>query len=178
MKLFTTLLTGLTLLLTACAPTPTPGGSAGSSGQPEPVITKGEPLTITAFEFTHSGSIANDCYWYSIEETKEGVRFQSEGLYSGGEIVDLVVDDDQILTQLGELAGTYQADRWNGFDQTNSMVLDGSGFSVRITLADGGTISARGSNSFPKGFGEFHSELNDLVVQAFARHGAKAPMDW
>ena len=52
---------------------------------------------------------------------------------------------------------------WDGFHESDPMVLDGGGFSFSMELENGGSISASGSNAYPSGYGEFYSALEALL---------------
>ncbi len=148
------LVAGLALLLFACSPAKKPEPSSSQ----EPPETAGEPLDITVFSFSHSASYTEGCYFLEIKREESGNHIYAEELFSRNRIADTVIEED-VLAQLGEVAGKYHVDRWNGFHETDPLVQDGSGFSLEITLADGSTISARGNNSFPK----HYSKIEDIV---------------
>ncbi len=145
--------------------------------QPPQPETGGEPLELTAFSFSHSGSMANDCYTMELTREENGTHIYAEELFSGGRIADVVLEED-LLTGLGELMGMYYVDRWDGFDKTNSMVRDGEGFSLSLTLADGRTVYAHGSNCFPKNYTEVFSEIRPLyndLMEKYGEEGVNAP---
>lgn len=146
-----------------------PGG--GEPAQPpEENWQEGEPLEMTFFEFSHTGSSTEECFLYSAKQEGGGTRLYTEGLFSGGLIVDTVIDEP-VLEQLGEIAGKYRMDRWDGFDKSSANVMDGSSFSLSITLADGTTVSARGSNKFPDGYGDAEREICTLFEELIDRYG-------
>ena len=65
-----------------------------------------------------------------------------------------------------ELAGKLQqigVSAWNGFNETDPDVLDGSSFSLEIELVDGSIITAHGSNAYPKNYREFTALLEEAV---------------
>lgn len=128
---------------------------------PEEIPLQGETMEITLFSFTHTGMSAEECFLYSAEQTEDGIRIYTEELFSGGLIVDTIVDEP-VLEQLGEIVGKYRLDRWDGFDKSNKHVVDGNNFSLSVTLADGKTISAHGSNRFPDGYGDAKQEICEL----------------
>lgn len=41
---------------------------------------------------------------------------------------------------------------WNGFQKSNSYVLDGDSFGLSASFADGTELNAWGSNAYPKGY--------------------------
>ena len=135
---------------------------------------QGEAMEITLFSFTHTGTSTEECFLYSAEQTGEGIRLYTEELFSGGLIVDTIVDEP-ILEQLGEIAGKYGLDKWDGFDKSKKHVMDGSNFSLSVTLADGRTISAHGSNSFPDGYGDAKKEICELFENLIDKYESPAP---
>jgi len=151
------LLLGLFIMIVLCG-----CGKKEEPVQPsEEISVKGEPMKITAFSFRHTGMSMEECFLYSAEQTKDGIRLYTEELFSGGLIVDTIVDEP-ILEQLGEMVGKYRLDKWDGFDKTNKHVRDGNSFSLSFTLVDGKTVSAYGNNSFPDGYTDVKREICEL----------------
>ena len=146
----------------------------GKIVEPEEVPATGEPMEITSFSFTHTGMSTEECYLYSVEQTEDGVRLYTEELFSGGLIVDTIVDEP-VLEQLGEIAGKYRLDKWDGFDKDNKRVTDGNNFSLSITLADGKTISAHGSNRFPDGYDNAKQEICELFEDLIDKYANSEP---
>lgn len=128
---------------------------------PKETQEQGEAMEITLFSFTHTGMSMEQCFMYSAEQTEEGIRLYTEELFSGGLIVDTIVDEP-VLEQLGEIAGKYRLDRWDGFDKTDKHVMDGNSFTLSVILADGKTISAHGNNRFPDGYSDAKQEICTL----------------
>lgn len=52
---------------------------------------------------------------------------------------------------------------WDGFRGSDPNVLDGTTFSFEATFADGSTVSASGTNSFPDGYGEFKQSIGSFL---------------
>ena len=137
--------------------------------EPAPPEIGGEPLDITSFYFAHSASTMDDCYSLKVTRGDEGTHLCAEELFSGGRIVDTIIDDT-VPEQLGELSGTYHLDQWDGVYQSTSAVLDGSSFPLEITLADGSTISAHGSNRFPAYYSEVASAIRTLYTELMEQY--------
>ena len=146
-------------------------GAAGGQDttQPSGEAQEGEAMEITSFSFTHTGMSTDECFRYSAEQTEEGVRLYTEELFVNGLIVDTLIDEP-ILEQLGEIAGKYHLDQWDGFDKSNKRVTDGSRFSLSVELADGSTISARGNNKFPDGYADAKGEICALFEDLIDRY--------
>lgn len=77
----------LVIVLCACAKTNKP------IQQPEEILPEGEPMEITSFSFTHTGMSTEECFLYSVEQTEDGVRLYTEELFSGGFIVDTIIEE-------------------------------------------------------------------------------------
>ena len=129
----------------------------------------GEPVEITAFSFSHGGSSTFECFFYSAQLEEGKTHLYTEGLFSGGPILDIMTDDP-LLERLGEIVGKYGLVEWDGFNKTESSVMDGSNFSLDLTLADGTTVSANGSNSFPSGYSGAYGEICALFEDQIQLH--------
>ena len=155
-------------------------------GKPEPVIdpdygdegTDGEgesaqdnPNAITAFSYSYHGSIGGGSYTYSV---KCGAVDNAETGGSGEAVLTVDHMDHQDYGELsGRLPDGFMAElhklykdcrlaAWNGFNKYNPHVCDGSGFSLSIRFADKKSVSAHGSNSFPKGYRAFCDKMEAL----------------
>lgn len=148
---------------------------AGCKGEKAPEVS-GEPKEITSFRFTHRGSDTSQCFVYAMEASSEGVRFYTEGLYSGGPVVDCTVEA-LALSQLEVLARNHRLDRWDGFSKKASNVSDGTDFALSILYADGSAVSAEGSNRFPDGFAETKEAICELFAYWMERCAEEAPID-
>ena len=126
-------------------------------------------MMITSFCFSHNGMSMADCYSYSITQDINSIRLQAD-LYAGNKTIDVVVDET-VLENLGNIVSRHHLDQWNGFDKTNSMVLDGEGFSLSITLADENRITASGDNAFPKGYTDVKREICALFDALIDEYG-------
>jgi len=127
-------------------------------------------MNITSFSFSHTASNTEGCYSFEITRTENGTRLYAEELFYGGRIADRVTEAD-VLDELGELAGKYRVDRWDGFDKNKKPVRDGSSFTLTIVLADGSTISAHGNNAFPKNYPEVLSAIQKLYTELMEQYG-------
>jgi len=151
----------LVLIVSLC------GCSSAAPGGME--VSEGEPMEITAFTFAHRGVSAEDCYTYTAEASEGGTRLLLS--FISGNYTDEFMVEEPILQKLGEIAGKYRLDLWNGFDKTKSNVSDGSGFTLSITLADGSEIYAHGSNAFPDRYQEAKGEITaafDELISAYS----------
>lgn len=132
-----------------------------------------ESPEITSFSFSHSGMSTDLCYSYSVTQKTDGVQLYAE-LNAGRSVVDTVIDES-VLEELGKIAQKYHLSKWNGFQKTNNMVLDGENFSLSITLADGSSISASGNNAFPDDYADASSEIQTLFSGLIDEYGDLYP---
>ena len=158
----------ITILLLVCTGLALCGCGAASPAQPE---TGGDPLEITAFSFYHTASSTDGCYSLTLTREETGTHLYAEELFSGGRIADAMIADD-VLERLGELAGTYRVDRWDGFDKNNKRVMDGSTFTLSVTCSDGTTISAHGNNAFPENYADVSAEIRTLYDELMAQYAS------
>ena len=113
------------------------------------------PLLSAAQQKRHN---AEDCFVFTVRQVEEDVILSLEENFSGGVVLDGPVDP-AVLEQLELIAGKYDLVSWDGFNESSSGVLDGSAFSLSMTLADGRTVEAQGNNAFPGGYNEAESEI-------------------
>lgn len=151
-------------LLCAC-------GAGKEHKQLEPAVEPLPPLEIKQFSFTHITSYMEDCFRLELTREEDGTHLYAEELFSGGRIADAKIGND-VLDQICALAGEYRVDLWNGFDENAKNVQDGSNFALDITLVDGGTISARGSNTFPARYSEVSSEIRGMYYDLMEQYGS------
>jgi len=135
---------------------------------------QGGPMEMISFSFTHTGMSTEQCFLYSAEQTEDGIRIYTEELFAGGLIVDKIVEEP-VLEELGKIASKYHLDRWDGFDKNNKHVMDGNNFSLSVTLADGRSISARGSNRFPEGYSDAKQEICELFEDLIDKYANQEP---
>jgi len=119
-----------------------------------------EPLELTAFTWQHRGSHTGLIYSYTAERTEAGARLLLS-LNAGSRELDMLVDED-VLGQLGAIAAEHRLDRWDGFDKSDRRAMDGTGFTLAMTTAEGETIEAHGSNAFPKGYTEAKAAIEGV----------------
>lgn len=131
-----------------------------------------QPLEIT--EFTYSVSGMGDSFTATFAPAPGGgTRVTAEAGY-GSYTMDEVLEEDY-MTWLGQLAAQYRMDKWDGFDKVNQHILDGEQFKLYITLADGKTIKASGSNAYPKNFTEPMREVGALIDELMRTYSNMYP---
>ena len=118
-----------------------------TGAQPSSVRTD---AALTGFSFSHSGMSTDQIYTYSVR-MQDGRMLADFELYCRYEIEGVVLDTEDVEA-LRALIDGCDLWSWNGFRGSNPDVLDGEGFDMSATFADGMKLCARGSNAFPEGY--------------------------
>lgn len=123
-----------------------------------------EIMDIQEIYFAKQESYVPAVSSYTLTRTEAGTRVTLGVGYSEEDYV--CMEDAGLLDRAKEILEKNKVGTWNGFHETDPMVLDGSGFSLGIIFTDGTEISASGTNCFPENYASFCAELGDLVAPA------------
>ena len=105
---------------------------------------------LTTFSFTPGGMSTDQIFSYAVYE-RDGRMLADFDLYCRYEIEGVELDAADVEA-LRELIDENDLWSWNGFQESNSYVLDGDSFGLSASFADGTKLSAWGSNAYPKGY--------------------------
>ena len=142
-----------------------------------------EPTDFESVVLTESGMrVEKDTY--EAKRTADGVRlshYQARSRWSdeANDYVDeklneVAVDGDEALyLYVAGLVHACGVRDWNGFDEYDSRVLDGTTFRFEAKLSDGTTVKANGSNAYPKHYHEFHDGLYNAVHRNASQDAAE-----
>ena len=130
-------------------------------------------------------------------KTEDGglrLSYQLERSYYNGEkdieekdVISEITGDAAFYSEISALLGNYDVASWDGFSGANPPgILDGESGGFDAVLSDGSTISAYGSNNFPKFFGTVMRKLQNMVQYeklsgthaAFAEFSVEVPESW
>ncbi|MBP3799453.1 MAG: hypothetical protein ILA19_00590, partial [Bacilli bacterium] len=78
------------------------------------------------------------------------------------EDADKIEINNTILENVLAILNKYQVKNWNGFNKSDSNVLDGNSFNMSITEKDETHISAHGYMMWPENYREVKQELDEL----------------
>ncbi len=78
---------------------------------------------------------------------------------------------DRDVAALNKLMEDHRLWAWAGFDESDSMVLDGEGFTFSAGYSDGTRIDAQGNNSFPKDYWAAKDAILSAVEEMMIAHG-------
>ena len=126
---------------------------------------------ISSFYYSHRGSISYDIYSYDVVKNEEtGEMSVNYELNCGYETYTLPADAE-LMQELTALVHTHDLHKWDGFAKSDSMIMDGSGFSLGVSFENGDGITASGSNSFPNGYGDASRAIDELFMGYLKKHG-------
>ena len=125
---------------------------------------KGKNTQIVKFEYRYIGSIGGGSYTYTVERDSENRKtiFTLYEMERRGKENLVTEMESDFIDKLYSLYNKHKLHRWNGYYKSSHHILDGNGFSLYIKFANGHTISAHGSNSFPFGYRKFKEDLENL----------------
>jgi len=128
------------------------------------------------FCYSNSGSSTYEIYSYEVKKDEETGEWTTVcGMHCGYETYTLPADKE-LLNKLSEIIDVHTLREWDGFNEYDSMVMDGSGFSLEVDFADGSSIRAHGNNSFPGGFSEAKRAIDELFNGYMEANGIT--IDW
>ena len=130
----------------------------------------GAPMDIKSFSFNHTASNAEECFRFELSKEENGVQLYAKELFINGRVAEETLDATQ-FDRLCELAGELGVAKWDGFDKASKRGSDGSTFTMNITLGDGSTVSAHGSNRFPDNYSELYSAVREMYKELMELHG-------
>jgi len=120
-----------------------------------------EDVLVESFSYETVGTAMGSETTFSIVREDGGFTVtQSSG---GGQFVRTAHVEREIMVQTTDILRAHNALAWDGFAQSDSRMLDGTSFTLSIAFDDGTTISARGTNSYPKGLSAAVREIKDLI---------------
>jgi hypothetical protein len=119
-----------------------------------------DTATIETFVYETRGTAMGSETSFSIAREGDGfIVTQSAG---GGQIVHTAYVGRETVAQATDILRAHNVLSWNEYAESNPLVLDGTSFSLFIVFDDGTTISARGTNSYPKGLSAAVREIQSL----------------
>ena len=149
------ILTGLLLTLTL---------SATGCGKKEPIT------SIRSFTFSYDSSTMMNAYTrYEVSYDKKTGTHTATVKPNGVAEADasVYVVDDAFLEKLAAFLHENEVEKWDGFDKTDSHVMDGNGFHLSVWTHEDVTVRASGYMKWPKNY----NEVRDGIARIFAELG-------
>ena len=128
-----------------------------SSSPPEP----SSPLIMLSFSENASYFKRVQGYEFRAEDGKYTAYFY---MANEDEPYPVPVDQEWVDT-LNGFIGQYGMMGWNGFHCSDSMLLDGTQFSISFSFADGTAVRASGYGSFPENYGDASRAIDAHFLQ-------------
>ena len=118
---------------------------------------------LKSFWYSFDGTIGGNNYSYELKDVDGRVVFGYESMEHRdyGRMEKVV--DPSVSDAMYKIYVSHRIAAWNGFHKHNSMICDGEGFSLSMSFKDGRTLSAGGSNSFPKRYGDFVRSMKEVL---------------
>lgn len=129
---------------------------------------------VVRFFYCYDGTIGGDNFRYELQKTEDGrfvVKYETMEHSAYGEMTREVSED--FVKEIETLYRDCCLYKWDGYSKIDRGVCDGSGFSLRISFADGQSMSANGSNAVPEGYRAFKTRMMEIfepVVSEMTDH--------
>ena len=128
------------------------------------------------FCYSNSGSSTYEIYSYELGRDEESGEWTVIcELMCGYESYKLPADE-KLLQDLAAVIEAHSLRDWDGFNESDSLVMDGCGFSMEIDFADGSGVHAHGNNSFPGGFDEAKEAIDKIFRSYLEKNGVDTQM--
>ena len=118
---------------------------------------------IIRFSFGYSvgyAMYANELFELENKEGKYYAKVKLQGIPD--EQASTVEVNEEFEQKLEEIIKQFEVKKWDGFNKSNKMVLDGNSFSLSIRMEDDNSISASGYMMYPEHYREVREELDNI----------------
>ena len=118
---------------------------------------------LTFFSFSESSSYFKRVqgYEYRLEEGNSAAHF----LMANEEAAYPVPVDQAWVDTLAGFIAQYGMMGWDGFHGSDSMLMDGTQFSIDFAFTDGTTVQASGYGRFPANYGDASAAIDAHFLQ-------------
>ncbi|MBE6016532.1 MAG: hypothetical protein E7233_02830 [Lachnospiraceae bacterium] len=117
-------------------------------------------ITSFSYRFT-TGNMVNADVFYGLEYKNGNYTATVKPNGEPEQNAKKIKVDKSFEENLRAILEKYKVSKWNGFNKTNKMVLDGNSFYLDIYMEEG-DISAHGYMSWPNGYADFKDEVTVL----------------
>lgn len=117
---------------------------------------------IIEFSYEH-GSYFGGYNEYHLYYTEEGIAHIEAIGYNGSELnIDKDIDES-VFGEIEKIVNEQEIYKWDGFDESDNDILDGSSFSLKIMYKDGQSINAHGYMKYPDNYRIASDALTDYL---------------
>lgn len=168
--LVTALLAGCTLPDAINTITDAAGG--GDFLRPEIVDdSKMDPVEVSnveIFSFGEGGGMevwGNTSYQADLVDGQAEIRIKPYGI-PDDEALEVKMDAS-FMDEITEICKKYDIGKWNGFDKSDTGVMDGSSFHLLAMMDNGKEISASGYEVYPDNYSDFSGAIASLFGEVY-----------
>jgi hypothetical protein len=124
----------------------------------------GEIINSNIIEFSYEhGSYFGGYNDYHLYYTEEGIAHIEAIGYNGSELnIDKDIDES-VFGEIEKIVNEQEIYKWDGFDESDNDILDGSSFSLKIMYKDGQSINAHGYMKYPDNYRIASDALTDYL---------------
>ncbi len=125
-------------------------------------------LSVAHFFFTESNGSDYDLTTVYQLDVADGVCtavIKPEGVKEEDALT--VNPDADFAARLGTVLQEHDVGSWNGFNEQDSGIMDGIGFSLHIVLEDGAKIDATGYMEWPEHYNDAASAIHKLFLEIY-----------
>lgn len=117
---------------------------------------------IIEFSYEH-GSYFGGYNEYHLYYTEEGIAHIEAIGYNGSELnIDKDIDES-VFGEIEKIVNEQEIYKWDGFDESDNDILDGSSFSLKIMYKDGQSVNAHGYMKYPDNYRVASDALTDYL---------------
>ena len=156
-RLIPCFLLGMMFFLCGCRPE----GTNPPVASPSPQALPSAPLSYLSFSERHAYYARVQGYEFHAETGQYAVYFEM----ANEEEPYFVPVDRAWVDMLTGFIRQYGMMAWDGFSGSDSMLLDGTHFSVSFSFQDGTTVNASGYGRFPMNYGDASAAIEAHFLQ-------------
>lgn len=128
------------------------------------------------FSYDHRGTSTDEIYGYCLWAEEDG--FTAELEYHVGRQVYTLPALEEDYQALMQIIIEHDLLSWNGFSESDPLMMDGEGFGLYIILDNDIHIAASGSNCWPLGFDEAEQAIEKVFEEILVRNEIDPEADW
>ena len=127
-----------------------------------------EVADVIVFSFGEGGGMevwGNTSYQADLVDGQTEVRIKPYGIPDDDALE--VKMDASFMDKITEICKKYDVGKWNGFDKSDTGVMDGSSFHLLAIMDNGKEISASGYEVYPDNYSDFSGAIASLFGEVY-----------
>ena len=126
-------------------------------------------LTDVSYQYIHSSAVNSDCY-YSVKILKGKYIAKIRPVGVPEEKALEVEVDGAVMRELEALFRKYDVGQWDGFQKSDSRIMDGRRFSLYLKMENGESVQASGYMEWPQNFRDVSKGLDTIFTRIYQRN--------